>query len=65
MEILSKIIGIIFGLLAVGVFYLEIQKNRIVSTMNHVAIGLRRRLRSILDFETIYIIGRRHILNSC
>ncbi len=39
-----------------GNFYLEIQKNRIVSTMNHVAIGIRRRLRRILDFETIDIM---------
>jgi len=35
---------------------LEIQRNPIVSTMNHAAIGLRRRLRSILDFETIHIM---------
>jgi len=29
-------------------------KKPIVSTMNNVAFGIRRRLRSILDFETIY-----------
>jgi len=39
-----------------GDFCLEIQRNRIVSTMNFVAIGIRRKLRSILDFNTIDIM---------
>ena len=41
-----------------GNFCLEIQRNPFVPTMNHVAFGARRRVRCILDFETIlYVIS--------
>ena len=39
-----------------GNLCLEIQRDPIMSTMNHVAVGIRRRVRCILDFETIYIM---------
>ena len=38
-----------------GSLCLEIQRNPFVSTMNHVAFGTRRRVRGVLDFETILL----------
>lgn len=43
-----RIIGIVFGLLAMGIFCLEIQRNSTVPTMNYAAVGFRRRVRCLL-----------------
>jgi len=43
-----EIMGIVFGILAVGALCLEIHRNPIMSPMSHAAFGIRRRVRCLL-----------------